>query len=121
MPAIGLFRGNRHVIEYMSDDFIEWAGEDFTGQPVYEAFPDAAYLPMRLAMDDVLATAKPQYVKGAWGVLWILPRVRDGCLIGVASHYPVRLRDRLRPLRLPVGLTAALLSVLLPGLGVAAP
>lgn len=121
MPAIGLFRGNRHVIEYMSDDFIEWTGEDYTGLPVYEALPDAAYAPMRCAMDDVLATGEPRNVKGAWGELWILPRVRDGRLVGVASHYPVRLRDRLRPLRLPVGLTAALLSVALPELATVLP
>jgi hypothetical protein len=108
LSAIGLFRGNRHVIEYLSDDFIEWIGEDLTGQPVYEALPDPAYLPMRLAMDDVLATGEPHVVRGAWGVLTITPRFQNGALVGVASHYPVSLRDRLRPLRLPVGLLGML-------------
>jgi hypothetical protein len=107
MSAIGLFRGPRHVIEYMSDDFIEWIGEDLTGQPAYEAFPDAPYAAMRLALDDVLATGEPRIIRGAWGKLTILPRHQNGELVGVAAHYPVALRDRLRPLRLPVGLLGA--------------
>ena len=120
MSAVGLFRGSRHFIEYMSDDFIEWIGDDRTGMPAYEAFPDAPYAPMLCALDDVLATGEPKKVEGAWGTLWLMPRVRDGSLIGVSSHYPVKLRDRVRPLRLPVGLAAALLSVILPEVGLIA-
>jgi hypothetical protein len=117
VSAIGLFRGPRHVIEYMSDDFIEWTGEDYTGQPAYEAFPDTAYAPMRLALDDVLATGEPRVIRGAWGMLTILPRRQGGELVGVAAHYPVALRDRVRPLRLPVGLLGTAAVALGLGLG----
>lgn len=111
VSAVGLFRGSRHTIEYMSKDFIEWVGADYTGMPAYEAFPDAPYAPMRCALDDVLATGVPKIIEGAWGRLTIVPRVLDGRVVGVASHYPVRLRDRVRPLRLPVGLLGSLVSL----------
>jgi hypothetical protein len=104
--AVGLFRGPQHVIEYLDDAARQYAdGHPVPlGIPLREAAVDSKYAPLIAVMDDVFATGWERGVETPTGVLWVMPRLRRGRVIGVATKFqlgarlaqpqPVPIRER---------------------------
>lgn len=88
MAAIGLYRGPRHVIEYMNGEMIDaFGGVDWTGVPVCEAFPDEVFLPVQRMMNSAYRSGRAVSVRLPAGVLWVVPTLEAGSVVGVGTHF----------------------------------
>ena len=113
MPAIALFRGPSHVMEFRNARLLELTTMDGLGIPVREAYPEAWNEAIHVAMDDCFRAGRVIRLDRPRGVLILVPR-RDprGRVFGIGTYYVAALPDRLLrrqprpPLHLPVGPTA---------------
>ena len=88
MPSVGLFRGDRHVIDFMSQDIKDWIGWDPVGLPVDEAFPEPSYRPILAAMTKCYETGRPTTACSSLGTVKVRPTVLLGRVIGVEAVVP---------------------------------
>ncbi len=97
--AVGLYEGPWHVIRYQSPALVEDAGGEFHGCPAHEVLVDPALRVVLEAMGRVFDTQAPARVRvPGRGEIRVLPRIRSGVLLGVATSWPRRS---------PVGMAAA--------------
>lgn len=88
MPAVTLFSGPRHIIEWIDDEAQRRSGhtDSILGLPYREAFPHPLFRPSECLLDQVFSTGeaieRPDWHSG-WLVL--TPRVEDGLIVGVAG------------------------------------
>ena len=88
MPAIGLFRGPMHVMEWANDELLAASPRDGRGMPAREAFTEEKYADVQAAMDDCFRSGEDIRLDRPLGVLFVLPR-RDAhrAVIGVATCF----------------------------------
>jgi hypothetical protein len=89
--AVGLFEGPWHVIRYQSPALVEDVGGDFRGCPAHEVLVDPALRVVLEAMGRVFDAQAPARVRvPGRGEIRVLPRIRSGVLLGVATAWPRR-------------------------------
>lgn len=84
LAAVGLFRGERHVITYENEELEERLGNAI-GKPVSEVYCEDRERALEALMTQVLRTGRPVRREFPAGVLEIVPR-RDG-VWGVATRF----------------------------------
>jgi hypothetical protein len=89
--AVGLYEGPWHVIRYQSPALVEDVGGDFRGCPAHEVLVEPALRVVLEAMGRVFDTQTALRVRVAGGgEVRVLPRIRSGVLLGVATSWPRR-------------------------------
>jgi hypothetical protein len=113
MPAVTLFRGPYHVMEYADDEALMFAQRDGRGAPVRELFPESYWVDVQAAMDEVFRAGVIIRLARPLGTL-ILGSRRDarGRVFGVASYFrlapaPVAVQRQPTPLEPPLPLGRA--------------
>lgn len=108
MPAVTLFRGPFHVMEYADPEAIALAHRDGRGMPVREAFPEEHWTEVQAAMDEVWRSGALIKLARPLGTVILGPRLDDrGRVYGVAAYYrlaprPAVARHRPTPLAPPL-------------------
>ena len=89
--AVGLYEGPWHVIRYQSPALVEDVGGDFRGCPAHEVLVDPALRIVLEAMGRVFDKQAPARLRvPGRGEIRVLPRIRSGVLLGVATSWPRR-------------------------------
>jgi hypothetical protein len=89
--AVGLYEGPWHVIRYQSPALVDDVGGDFRGCPAHEVLVDSALRVVLDAMGRVFDTQTAARVRvPGRGEVRVLPRIRSGVLLGVATAWPRR-------------------------------
>jgi len=84
--AIALFRGPAHTMEWCDEAVVALAtGRCCCGMPAREAFTGDGFLAVLAALDEAYLTHQPVTLTRPLGTLVVLPRIRQGRLIGVAG------------------------------------
>jgi len=90
--AVGLYEGAWHVIRYQSPALVEDVGGGFRGCPAHEVLVDSALRVVLDAMGRVFDTQTAARVRvPGRGEVRVLPRIRSGVLLGVATSWPRRI------------------------------
>lgn len=88
MPAVTLFRGPCHVIEYADSEAIAVGGRDGRGIPVREIYTEPKWYEALAAMDEVYRTGRLIQLARPNGTLLLGPRVDSQARVfGVASYF----------------------------------
>ena len=86
MPAVRLFRGPYHVMEYANDQAMSL--RDGRGMPVAECFPEKYWVETLAAMDEAFRSASIVRRDQPLGTLIVGPRFDDrGRVFGVATWF----------------------------------
>ena len=89
--AVGLYDGPWHVIRYQSPALVEDVGGDFRGCPAQEVLVEPALRVVLVAMGRAFDTQTTVRVRVAGrGEIRVLPRIRSGVLLGVATSWARR-------------------------------
>lgn len=108
MPAIGIFRGPRHVFEYANDELTEILRADpatYLDRSIDEVFTQPEHRARHALIARAYATGETLYAEMGAGVMWVIP-LREGRRVGgVATHFVAR-RQPLLGYRAEPGLTA---------------
>jgi hypothetical protein len=98
MPAVVLFRGPYHVMEYANEEALALAQRDGRGAPVREVFPEPYWAEVQEAMDEVWRSGEVMRLNRPLGTMLLCPRVDDrGHVAGVATFFrlvPARVGSR---------------------------
>lgn len=88
MPAIALFRGPYHVMEYANEEVIEFSQRDGRGIPVREAFTEERWAAVQAAMDRAFTFGEVVTLTRPLGTLVVRPRRDDrGRVVGVGTYF----------------------------------
>lgn len=88
MPAVTLFRGPYHVMEWCDEETIAIGGRDGRGAPVREMFPEPEWAEVQAAMDEAYRSGAIITLALPHGLLVLGPRVDErGRVYGVASWF----------------------------------
>ena len=95
MPAIGLFRGPMHVMEYANAEMLAVA-RDGRGMPVSEAYPERVYAGIHADMDECFRTGEIISSPQPRGILIVVPLRDDrGRVEGVGTWFEYAARPSL--------------------------
>lgn len=99
MPAVVLFRGPYHVMEWANEEAIALAQRDGRGAPVREVFPEPYWAEVQEAMDEVWRSGEIIRLNRPLGTMLLCPRLDErGHVFGVATYFrlaPARVGSRL--------------------------
>jgi len=88
MPAVALFRGPFHVMEYADPQVLVLGGRDGRGAPVREMYAEAQWAEVQATMDEVYRSGELIMLDRPLGTLVLGPRIDDhGRVFGVASWF----------------------------------
>lgn len=105
MPAVVLFKGPFHVMEYADEEAIAFSGRDGRGMPVREVFPEERWAPIQAAMDEAYRSGAIIRLDRPLGTVILGPRFdARGRVCGVATWFQLSHRPAvaLHPTSQPV-------------------